>query len=212
MADLKTDYTDDVLNEHMNGKRRFKITHSDGTEEMVTIEDASSYLQTGSTYGAADVNKTNQRVNEHSKNLTASNGTPFRFAVDENGEYGHIVTDSEGADTFSPFKTDIKIDRYNFSGTRKSGESCSFHVYFDVAKHKKVTFEKISLTNCNMTLFGYISGVSKHLQTLESGKGSSFSEKVYDLTNFDQLYISIITPDTTSNLNYYAQITNMVIS
>ena len=129
MADLKTDYTDDVLNEHMNGKRRFKITHSDGTEEMVTIEDASSYLQTGSTYGAADVNKTNQRVNEHSKNLTASNGTPFRFAVDENGKYGYIVTDSEGADTFSPFKKgDLRIslvDINNANGLHISTEGYS---------------------------------------------------------------------------------------
>lgn len=36
--------------------------------------------------------------------LRASNGVPFRFGVTENGEYGYIVTDEEGADTVHPFK------------------------------------------------------------------------------------------------------------
>lgn len=37
-------------------------------------------------------------------NLIASDNTTFRFGVNENGEYGYIVTDSEGADTVIPFK------------------------------------------------------------------------------------------------------------
>ena len=37
-------------------------------------------------------------------NLIASDNTKFRFGVNENGEYGYIVTDSEGADTVIPFK------------------------------------------------------------------------------------------------------------
>lgn len=36
--------------------------------------------------------------------LVASDNTPFRFGVNENGEYGYIVTDSEGADSVIPFK------------------------------------------------------------------------------------------------------------
>ena len=40
--------------------------------------------------------------------LTASNGVFFQFAVNEKGEYGHIVTDSEGADTFHPFKNLVR--------------------------------------------------------------------------------------------------------
>ena len=42
--------------------------------------------------------------------ITAENGTVFQFAYDESsGEYGHIVTDSEGADTFVPFSGKYRL-------------------------------------------------------------------------------------------------------
>lgn len=38
--------------------------------------------------------------------LTANDGQNFKFSYDaESGKYGYIVTDSEGADTFCPFKS-----------------------------------------------------------------------------------------------------------
>lgn len=64
MAVLPTNYLDDILSASMGGKRRFKITHLNGTSEEVTIEDISKYDQVGSTFGAGDINKTNQAVNE----------------------------------------------------------------------------------------------------------------------------------------------------
>ena len=64
MADLPTNFLDDILSDSMGGKRRFKITRLDGTSEEVTIEDISKYDQVGSTFGAGDINKTNQAVNE----------------------------------------------------------------------------------------------------------------------------------------------------
>ena len=135
MADLPTNYYDDILSASMNGKKKFRLTYRNGETEEVTIEDISEYDQYGSKFGAGDINKTNQAVNEkfdsddvvdpmlatesgyaadakltgdalkeQKENLTASNGVPFKFGVNENGEYGHIVADSEGADTFRPFK------------------------------------------------------------------------------------------------------------
>lgn len=135
MANLPTNYLDDILAESMNGKRKFRITYPNGLFEEVTIEDVSEYEQIGSNFGAGDINKTNQAVNEkfdsedvvdpmlttesgfaadakitgehlrmQKENLTASNGVCFKFGVNESGEYGYIVTDSEGADTFYPFK------------------------------------------------------------------------------------------------------------
>ena len=64
MADLPTNYLDDILSASMGGKRRFKITHLNGTSEEVTIEDISKYDQVGCTFRAGDINKTNQAVNE----------------------------------------------------------------------------------------------------------------------------------------------------
>ena len=135
MADLPTNYHDDILSASMNGKKKFRLTYRNGTTEEVTIEDISEYDQYGSKFGAGDINKINQAINEkldsddvvdpmlttekgfaadasitrehlieQKENLTASNGVPFKFGVNENGEYGYFVTDSEGADTFVPFK------------------------------------------------------------------------------------------------------------
>ena len=64
MADLSTNYIDDILAESMNGKRKYRITRADGTFEEVTLEDVSEYEQVGSNFGAGDINKTNQAVNE----------------------------------------------------------------------------------------------------------------------------------------------------
>lgn len=64
MADLPTNYYDDILSESMNGKKKFRITYRNGTTEEVTIEDISEYDQYGSKFGAGDINKTNQAVNE----------------------------------------------------------------------------------------------------------------------------------------------------
>lgn len=140
MADLPTNYYDDILSASMNGKKKFRLTYRNGTTEEVTIEDISEYDQYGSKFGAGDINKTNQAVNEkfdaddvvdpmlttergfaadafltgkelkkQEENLTASNGVPFKFGVNETGEYGHIVTDSEGADTFIPFSGKYRL-------------------------------------------------------------------------------------------------------
>ena len=64
MADLPTNFLDDILSASMGGKRRYKITRLDGSSEEVTIEDISEYDQYGSKFGAGDINKTNQAVNE----------------------------------------------------------------------------------------------------------------------------------------------------
>lgn len=61
MADLKTNYTDDVLNTNKNTKRKYSmITNSDGT---VSLEDVTEYLQVGDDFGAYDVNSITTNVN-----------------------------------------------------------------------------------------------------------------------------------------------------
>ena len=54
---LKTDYKDYVY----SGNQKFKITaNSDGTS---TIADSTTYSQVGDTFGASDLNATNEAVN-----------------------------------------------------------------------------------------------------------------------------------------------------
>lgn len=67
MADLKTTYKDDVLNTSANEKRKYNmITNEDGT---VSLVDATDYSQVGDSFGAADINATNEKVNELNTNL-----------------------------------------------------------------------------------------------------------------------------------------------
>ena len=61
MANLKTNYKDDVLDTSKNEKRKFMmIQNEDGT---VSFEDVTEYTQVGDTFGAADINKTNEGIN-----------------------------------------------------------------------------------------------------------------------------------------------------
>lgn len=61
MANLRTDYKDDVLDTSVNTKRKFNMTtNSDGT---VSFEDVTEYAQNGDVFGATDINSTNEEVN-----------------------------------------------------------------------------------------------------------------------------------------------------
>lgn len=58
MAELKTDYKDDVF----SGNRKFRpISNPDGTASFVDMTD---YSQVGDTYGAAEINAQNTFINE----------------------------------------------------------------------------------------------------------------------------------------------------
>ena len=86
MAVLPTNYLDDILAASMGGKRRFRITHEDGSTEEVTLEDVSEYEQVGSPFGSGDVNKTNQAVNEKLDSADVVDpalATVLGFAADE---------------------------------------------------------------------------------------------------------------------------------
>ena len=65
MSDLKTDYRDDVLDVSANTKRIFNLVDQDGNivATNVSIQDVTKYTQEGDTFGAADINATNEAVN-----------------------------------------------------------------------------------------------------------------------------------------------------
>lgn len=59
---LPINFVDDILAQSMGGKRKFTITdNGDGT---YSIDDVTDYTQTGSDFGAAQMNQTNQAVNQ----------------------------------------------------------------------------------------------------------------------------------------------------
>lgn len=71
MADLKTDYKDDVLDTSVNSKRTFNIVDQDGNIifENVTLNDTTAYSQIGDSFGALDINSTNEAIEQVSSDL-----------------------------------------------------------------------------------------------------------------------------------------------
>lgn len=62
MADLKTNYKDDVLDTSANQLRKYQmITNDDGT---VSFVDVTTYTQTGDSFGAKDINDVTGAINE----------------------------------------------------------------------------------------------------------------------------------------------------
>lgn len=95
MADLKTNYKDDVLDASKNEKRKFRmIQNDDGT---VSFDDATEYTQQGDAFGAADINATNAKINEQSQSLTQQVADIYV------GEDGKLHKVQGGADTVLPF-------------------------------------------------------------------------------------------------------------
>jgi hypothetical protein len=95
MAELRTDYVDDVLDTSKNTIRKYKqIQNSDGT---VSLVDVTEYLTVGTEFGAKDINDITKANNDLNKSL---NG--LSFAQDADGNWGYKIG---GADTVYPFKS-----------------------------------------------------------------------------------------------------------
>lgn len=82
MADLKTNYVDDVLDTTKNQLRKYQqIQNDDGT---VSFVDVTEYTQVGTSFGAKDINDTNAAINDVNRKLTL---TPILIATDTSGSY-----------------------------------------------------------------------------------------------------------------------------
>lgn len=68
MADLKTNYVDDVLDTTKNQLRKYQqIQNDDGT---VSFVDVTEYTKVGTSFGAKDMNDTNAAINDVNRKLT----------------------------------------------------------------------------------------------------------------------------------------------
>lgn len=100
---LPTNYKDDILNSSMGGKRRYKqTTNADGT---VSLEDASTYDQVGSNFGASQLNAISKAVNESADSSKIISDPDTASATTEQGYIADVqlfnhLTDSLGGFSF----------------------------------------------------------------------------------------------------------------
>lgn len=102
MADLKTNYVDDVLDTTKNQLRKYQqIQNDDGT---VSFVDVTEYTQVGTSFGAKDINDTNAAINDVNGKL--NNVTSIEKIEIANGKISSgvlVVTDliPEGKNAFA---------------------------------------------------------------------------------------------------------------
>ena len=120
MADLKTNYKDDVLDTSKNEKRKFRmIQNDDGT---VSFDDATEYTQQGDAFGAADINATNAKINEQNQSLTIMDDLNVHMIVGK-GSYGWYHTNS----VFVGKIKSINITHINIVGDASNNYEPSYH-------------------------------------------------------------------------------------
>lgn len=61
IPNLPTNFKDDILNTSVNQKRKYQQTYNN--DGSVSFQDVTTYKQTGSEFGASQVNQTNKAVN-----------------------------------------------------------------------------------------------------------------------------------------------------
>lgn len=94
MADLKTNYVDDVLDTTKNQLRKYQqIQNDDGT---VSFVDVTEYTQVGTSFGAKDINDTNAAIN------------------DVNGKLGKEWLEVGRTNSLSPIGVAVALKQYKY--------------------------------------------------------------------------------------------------
>lgn len=191
MAELKTDYKDQLLNSLVNTKRVYNLVDADGNvvRENVSLEDVTVYSQDGDNFGAVDINKTNEEVNQLNRNLTA-NGSGFYFDY-QDGKYGFNTDPNRGADTFSPFSGGVLVWE-QASITPTIGTTTYYHRFAFDANKDSVIF---SWCNGNGNLRYY--GLAYYDSKEKTFTNLAFMAGTYTLVN-----------DTTAQFNVGTTVNN----
>lgn len=198
MADLKTTYKDDVLNTSANEKRKYNmITNEDGT---VSLVDATDYLQVGDSFGAADINATNEKVNELNTNLTNENGEQFRYGY-QDGKRGVWVKEAD-TDVFVPFSKNFT---YAGDAMYKNGYSSPWNIVLPVDHDTDYVIAFCSIWHytyhpvINETWFPECTAelIYRDEPYYDATRGISFS--IWKLTNITDS-VKIYKKDTTGNI------------
>lgn len=162
MANLPTNFKDDILDASVNTRRRYRMyENTDGTIEL---EDVTEYSQVGNEFGAGQINETNTEVNKKfDKNMlvrdldtinaiTKEGYAPdalalkevndslggLSFGQDENGNWGYRI---EGADSVTPFKSGISECEEIWSGAPNS-------TYTFTESYGSVLIKSTNYSNC----------------------------------------------------------------
>ena len=183
MADLKTDYKNDVLDTSVNSKRTFNIVDQDGNiiYENVTLDDTTTYSQVGDSFGAGDINNTNEMINQVNSDLakkapTSHASTATTYGVGNASNYGHVKL----SDTYNS-----KIG-YASSGLGAS-QVAVYGAYYAATNNPTVNF---TFTNA--------SGLT-NVAFRKSGAGDTMGLSLVSTINGNSIFNTLVNNDGTAN-------------
>lgn len=151
---LPTNFVDDILSDSMGGKRRFNlIPNNDGT---YSLEDVTEYDQLGSQFGSANINATNNAVNESAdKNKILETLTEINATT----EKGYM------ADALAIKELNNSLTNYVYIVSKNADYTCNANattsVYADIPEltgYKFLTVFPVSSGSSNV--FFYVCGTS----------------------------------------------------
>lgn len=218
---LPVNFQDDIMNSSMSGKRRYRvINNSDGT---ISLEDATTYDQVGSNFGAGQLNATNQAVNESLdknkvvrdletigaiteegyvpdalalKDVTNSLESQPTFVYDENGKITGYTTKTGGADTVFPFKgNELVVKRFSIASAVHQADGTTEEAYlqFENNSWTHLTFDKIY---CNAaSYYVYETDANGNQRTI-------YSSQILVNTTIQNV-VWDLTPGTTITFKFY---------
>ena len=157
---LPTNFKDDILSSSMGGKRKYRII--DNGDDTYSFEDVTDYTQTGSDFGAGQMNATNQAVNESCDKADVIDDPDDIFANKSNGKIAgaKAVAEIFGEKIYD--ESDLPIaDFYDITD-------------FDLRKRGNEVFLNVSLSMQSGTQFDpntlYSIGPSAMLEELKPSK------------------------------------------
>ena len=217
---LPTNFMDDILNESMNGKRRWIITQND--DGTYTLDDATTYDQLGNTFGQAQVNEMNKAINESVDQARVIDDYKTLAAVNQNGfvpgakPVAQLISDlsavpefvidkstgkitgyktKAGADTVFPFSAPLL--NMKFSQMPKVNYYTSTNLVFE-----NPGYNRLKVTDCNANYWWVYNSPNFDVNNWGNELDTKYqignrNDTVFDITNVK--YVLIHTKQSENN-------------
>ena len=182
---LPTNFMDDILNESMNGKRRWTITQND--DGTYTLEDATTYDQLGNTFGQAQVNAMNKAINESVDQARVIDDYKTLAAVNQNG---FVPGAKPVAQLISELGTGGGEMSLKSMVSELYGKLANFDLVVDISKYFSTNTAQVFEVKSSADLSGY--EYIAICATFQKGKTGNFTE-ISGCQILDQLGWSHIT-------------------
>ncbi len=166
---LPTNFMDDILNESMNGKRRWTITRND--DGTYTLEDATTYDQLGNTFGQAQVNEMNKAINESVDQARVIDDYKTLAAVNKDGfvpgakPVAKLISELGTGDGEMSLKSMV---------SELYGKLANFDLVVDISKYFSTNTAQVFEVKSSTDLSGY--EYIAICATFQKGKSGNFTE------------------------------------